>query len=78
MNNEQRQAIDIANVMATEYHKKQLSEVKEIKRVADQVLYGKITESVKVSKCVGICRLGLNNVCVGCGRTLQEINGSNR
>jgi len=78
MNNDQRQAIDIANVMATEYHKKQLYEVREIKSIADQVLYGKITEAVKVSKCVGICRLGLNNVCVGCGRTLREINNSNK
>lgn len=25
--------------------------------------------------CIGICQLDDNNICVGCGRTLQEIRG---
>lgn len=76
MNIQQRQAIDIANTMATEYHKNQVSEVNEIHRISEQVLYGKITKAVSESKCVGICKLGLNNICVGCGRSFQEINNT--
>jgi predicted Fe-S protein YdhL (DUF1289 family) len=31
------------------------------------------TVEVVVSPCIGICKLNAQQVCVGCGRTLQEI-----
>jgi predicted Fe-S protein YdhL (DUF1289 family) len=29
--------------------------------------------SGKVTPCVGVCQLNLSNVCVGCGRSIEEI-----
>ena len=29
--------------------------------------------SGKVTPCVGVCQLNQNKICVGCGRTIEEI-----
>jgi|SaaInlStandDraft_4_1057021.scaffolds.fasta_scaffold155993_2 hypothetical protein len=75
MNGDQRNAIEVGNIMSKQHHQYQLDEYDEIERISEMVMTGVETESAS-SACIGVCRLGHNGKCIGCRRTYFELSNT--